>query len=165
MKPCTTDKDGALRIEDQLCFALYSTSRAFTKQYALLLEEMGITYPQYLVMLVLWQGDGLLVQQIASALEIDSATATPLIQRLEKMDLVARRRSTEDERRVHVFLTAKAKRMYKKALAVPHGLGCATGVDEKTAKRLIAELSTIKKYLADFNEAPAAPPAKKRARG
>lgn len=153
MKPCVTDKDGLLRIEDQLCFALYSTSRAITKQYAILLDTMGITYPQYLAMMVLWKRDGLLVQEIAANLEVDQATATPLVQRLEKLDLVVRRRSTEDERKVQVFLTAKGRKLYKTALAVPDGLGCAIGVDQKKAKRLIGELNAIKDFIQRRNSA------------
>jgi len=151
MKPCTTDKKGLLRIEDQLCFALYSTSRAITKQYAIVLEKMGVTYPQYLAMLVLWQKDGLLIQEIANSLELDQATTTPLVQRLEKLGLVTRQRSTEDERKVQVFLTDKGKKLYKQALAVPHGIGCAIGVDEKTAIRLIKATKKIKNFIAAGN--------------
>ncbi len=149
MKPSVTDKDGLLRIEDQLCFALYSTSRAITKQYAILLDRMGITYPQYLAMMVLWKRDGLLVQEIAANLEVDQATATPLIQRLEKLGLVIRRRSTEDERKVQVFLTAKGRKLYKTALTIPDALGCAIGIDEKKAKQLIREMNAIKDFVQD----------------
>lgn len=147
VKPCTTDKDGLLRLEDQLCFALYSTSRAITKQYALVLDKMGVTYPQYLAMMVLWRRDGLLVQEIATNLEVDQATATPLVQRLEKLGLVDRRRSTKDERKVQVFLTAKGKALYQDALFVPHELGCAIGVDDEKAKRLIADVNAIKNFI------------------
>ncbi len=149
MKPCTTDKEGLLRLEDQLCFALYSTSRAITRQYVSLLEDLGVTYPQYLTLLVLWKQDGLLVQEIAAALELEPATTTPLVQRLEKLGLVSRQRSSEDERRVHVFLTPKGRKLYKKALDIPHGLGCATGVDAKRAQKLLAELNKIKAFMRD----------------
>ena len=144
MKPCTTDKEGLLNLEDQLCFALYSTSRAITRQYVTLLEDLGVTYPQYLTLLVLWKRDGLLVQEIAAALELEPATTTPLIQRLEKLGLVTRKRSSEDERRVHVFLTAKGSKLYKKAVDIPHGLGCATGLDAKRAQKILAEMNRIK---------------------
>jgi len=147
MEPCTTDKEGLLRIEDQLCFALYSVSRAITKQYATILDKMGITYPQYLALMVLWRRDGLLVQEIAANLEVDQATATPLIQRLEKLGLVARRRSTEDERKVQVFLTKMGKDLYDDALSVPHALGCAIGVDDEKARELIAEVNAIKNFI------------------
>lgn len=151
MKFTVTDKDGLLRIEDQLCFALYSTSRAITKEYAILLDTMGVTYPQYLAMMVLWQRDGLLVQEIAANLEVDQATATPLIQRLEKLGLVMRQRNPEDERKVQVFLTPKGKKYYKTALSVPDGLGCAIGVDQNQAKRLIKELNAIKTFIREKN--------------
>ena len=147
MEPCTTDVKGLLRLEDQLCFALYSTSRAITKQYAVILDEMEITYPQYLTLMVLWRRDGLLVQEIAASLEVDQATATPLVQRLEKLGLVDRRRSTEDERKVHVFLTKKGKDLYNDARSVPHALGCAIGVDDEKARKLIAESNAIKDFI------------------
>ncbi len=148
MKPCVTDKDNLLNIEDQLCFALYSTSRAITKEYAILLDTMDITYPQYLTMMVLWKKDGILIQDIARSLEVDQATITPLVKRLEKQELVTRQRSNEDERKVQVFLTEKGKDMYKTALVVPHRLGCAIGVeDQARAQRLIAEMNEIKQFI------------------
>ncbi len=147
MKPSVTDKDDLLNIEDQLCFALYSASRAITKEYAVLLDSMGVTYPQYLALMVLWKRDGVFVQDIARSLEVDQATITPLIKRLEKLELVSRHRNQEDERKVHVYLTEKGKKMYKTALAVPTGLGCAIGVDDQRAKRIIAEMTDIKNFI------------------
>lgn len=147
MQSCVTDEGNLLNIEDQLCFALYATSRAITKEYAILLETMGITYTQYLAMMVLWKKDGILVQDIAAGLQIDQATATPLVQRLEKHGLVTRSRSADDERKVHVFLTKKGKDLYKTALAVPQGLGCAIGVGDQKAKSLIAELDQIRDFI------------------
>lgn len=149
MEQCVTDKEGLLKLEDQLCFALYSTSRAITKQYAILLKDLGVTYPQYLALIVLWEFDGLLVQELARALELDAATTTPLVQRLEKLDLVKRQRSAADERRVQVFLTEKGKQQYQKALSIPQALGCATGLTEATAKKLIAETQAIKDFIAN----------------
>ncbi|MDX2088416.1 MAG: MarR family transcriptional regulator [Kofleriaceae bacterium] len=107
------------RLDDMLCFALYNASRAMTAAYAPLLAELGLTYPQYLVMLLLWERDGLRVSAIGERLELDSATLTPLLKRLEARELVERRRSTEDERVVEVFLTTAGKRIRKKADAVP----------------------------------------------
>lgn len=144
MKATTTDTEKQMKIEDQLCFALYSTSRAITKQYAPLLKKLNVTYPQYLALLVLWQRDGILVQEVASSLEIDQATATPLIQRLENSGIVQRQRSKEDERKVQVFLTSKGRKLYKLALSVPEELGCAIGVDQKLAQKLIKEMNRIK---------------------
>jgi DNA-binding MarR family transcriptional regulator len=108
-----------LHLDNQLCFALYTASRAMTAAYAPLLEELGLTYPQYLVMLVLWQHDGERVSQIGERLALDSATLTPLIKRLEARELVTRRRSTEDERVVEVFLTPAGKRLQKRAAKIP----------------------------------------------
>lgn len=146
-RPIVMDKEGQLRIEDQLCFALYSLSRAFTKQYSGLLKDMGITYPQYLALLVLWQGDGISIQQIASRMELEQPTTTPLIQRLEKLGFVSRVRSSVDERRVEVFLTTTGRKLFKRALDVPHQIGCATGLTQATAELLIKEVNAIKHYI------------------
>lgn len=109
---------------------------------------MGVTYPQYLAMLMLWEKDGILVSEIANALEIDGGTATPLVQRLEKLELVTRVRCTNDERRVRVYLTQKGKLLYKEALKVPQALGKATGLDAKAAQRMVNEMAEIKDFIA-----------------
>jgi MarR family transcriptional regulator, organic hydroperoxide resistance regulator len=108
-----------LQLDNQLCFALYSASRAMTAAYAPLLDELDLTYPQYLVMLVLWEHDGERVSQIGDRLHLDSATLTPLLKRLESRKLIERRRSRADERVVEVFLTAAGKRLERKAADVP----------------------------------------------
>lgn len=147
--PDTIDVEhNPLRLADQLCFALYSTSRAITKQYATLLSDMGITYPQYLSLLALWEKDGLTVHELARLLELEGATTTPLVKRLEKLGLVRRERSTEDERRVHVFLTKKGRSFREKALGVPEALGCALDMDAKRAIQLIKQMHRIKNALA-----------------
>lgn len=105
---------------------------------------MGVTYPQYLVLLVLWQHEELLVQQIADALEIEGATATPLIKRMETMGLVTRERSKKDERAVVVSLTAKGDALREKASSIPERLGCAVNVGPEQAQRLINELNAIR---------------------
>ena len=97
------DPDQALLLDNQLCFALYSTSLAMTKVYKPLLDELGLTYPQYLAMLVLWERDGLMVSELGERLFLDSGTLTPLLKRLEGAGLVARIRDVADERRVHVY--------------------------------------------------------------
>src|SRR5687767_16035130 len=94
-----------LRLDRQLCFALYSASLAMTKFYKPLLDPLGLTYPQYLVMLVLWEGDGITVSQLGDRVALDSGTLTPLLKRLEASDLVRRLRDTADERRVLLQLT------------------------------------------------------------
>ena len=96
----------ALLLDNQLCFALYSASLAMTRLYKPLLDELGLTYPQYLAMLVLWEQDGVMVSELGDRLSLDSGTLTPLLKRLEAAGLVARIRDVQDERRVHVTLTA-----------------------------------------------------------
>ena len=103
--PAPTDAAEWLQLDHQLCFALYSASLAMTKLYKPLLEPLGLTYPQYLVMLVLWEGDGLTVSQLGERLALDSGTLTPLLKRLEASGLVQRRRDAADERRVLLHLT------------------------------------------------------------
>ena len=109
----------ALRLDNQLCFALYSASLAMTKLYKPLLAALGLTYPQYLVLLVLWERDGLMVSELGERLFLDSGTLTPLLKRLEAAGLVARIRAVEDERRVHITLTATGRKLKARAAKVP----------------------------------------------
>ncbi|MBO9651027.1 MAG: MarR family transcriptional regulator [Variovorax sp.] len=111
--------DEMLRLDNQLCFAVYSASLAMTKLYKPLLEKLKLTYPQYLVMLVLWERDGLMVSELGEKLSLDSGTLTPLLKRLETNGLVARIRDVADERRVHVNLTAAGRKLKSRAAAVP----------------------------------------------
>lgn len=115
----STGRDAALRLDNQLCFALYSASLAMTKLYKPFLDELGLTYPQYLAMLALWEEDGLSVSQLGERLRLDSGTLTPLLKRLEALGLVSRLRSVEDERRVHVTLTAAGRRLRARAERIP----------------------------------------------
>ena len=108
----------APRLDDQLCFALYNASRAMTSAYAPLLDELELTYPQYLVLMVLWETDGARVSAIGDRLALDSATLTPLLKRLESRGVIERRRSSSDERVVQVFLTAEGKRLRAKGKTV-----------------------------------------------
>jgi DNA-binding MarR family transcriptional regulator len=114
-----TKTDAMLKLDNQLCFALYSTSLAMTKLYKPLLDELGLTYPQYLAMLVLWEQDGLMVSEIGERLYLDSGTLTPLLKRLEAAGLIARLRAIEDERRVHITLTAAGRKLKAKAAKIP----------------------------------------------
>jgi DNA-binding MarR family transcriptional regulator len=111
--------DAMLKLDNQLCFALYSTSLAMTKLYKPLLDELGLTYPQYLAMLVLWEQDGLMVSEIGERLYLDSGTLTPLLKRLEAAGLIARIRAVEDERRVHITLTAAGRKLKTRAAKIP----------------------------------------------
>ena len=115
------------KLEQQLCFAIYSAMHAITKAYQPLLENLGLTYPQYLVMLVLWEGGDVTVKQLGERLYLDSGTLTPLLKRLESMDLVHRARDPKDERRVRVTLTAKGQLKHKEAQMVPAQILTAMG--------------------------------------
>ena len=133
----------SLRLEDQLCFGLYAASRAMTAAYAPLLEALGLTYPQYLVMLVLWERDGSRVSEIGEQLHLDSGTLTPLIKRLEKQQLVVRKRSEADERVVEVHLTAAGQRLRKKAGDVPREMFRKSGLTAPEIAKLRFELHAL----------------------
>lgn len=109
----------ALQLDHQLCFALYSASLAMTKLYKPLLEPLGLTYPQYLAMLALWEQDGPMVSTLGERLRLDSGTLTPLLKRLEAAGLVQRARAAADERRVHVHLTPAGHALKAQALDIP----------------------------------------------
>lgn len=123
----TPATDSALLLDNQLCFALYSASLAMTKLYKPLLDELGLTYPQYLVMLVLWEDDGRTVSELGQRLSLDSGTLTPLLKRLEAAGLVSRLRDVADERRVHIHLTAAGRRLKARAAKVP---GCVLAASQ-----------------------------------
>jgi DNA-binding MarR family transcriptional regulator len=118
----------SLRLDDQLCFALYSATNALKKVYRPALSRLGLTYPQYLVMMVLWEKDGQMVSEIGERLFLDSATLTPLLKRMEGMELIERVRSRDDERQVLVSLTARGKALESEAGVAPttafHATGC-----------------------------------------
>src|SRR5262245_10899778 len=125
-----------LHLDEQLCFALYSASRALTRAYAPLLEPLGLTYPQYLALLVLWERDGLPVKQLGERLALDSGTLTPLLKRLEHQGLVERRRGELDERIIHIHLTARGRALRGKARKVPIELACRAGYDVASERSL-----------------------------
>jgi MarR family transcriptional regulator, organic hydroperoxide resistance regulator len=135
------DPNKALLLDNQLCFALYSTSLAMTKLYKPLLDELGLTYPQYLVMLVLWERDGLMVSELGERLFLDSGTLTPLLKRLESAGLIARIRAVEDERRVHITLTAAGRRLKAKAQKVP---GCVLSASQCSIPELLQLTTQIR---------------------
>ena len=114
--------DQLLRLDNQICFAVYSAAHAFNRVYKPLLDRLGLTYPQYLVMLSLWERDGVPVKDIGERLFLDSGTLTPLLKRLETAGLVKRTRSTEDERQVLIALTPQGHALKEKALNVPQSI-------------------------------------------
>ena len=119
MPSTNLDPEQALALDNQLCFALYSSSLAMTKLYKPLLEAMALTYPQYLVMLSLWERDGLTVSELGERLFLDSGTLTPLLKRLEAAGHLSRLRDTADERRVLIRLTASGRRLKTRAHKIP----------------------------------------------
>ncbi len=136
-----------LALENQFCFALYSSSLALTKTYKPLLEALGLTYPQYLVMLVLWEQDGILVKDIGKALFLDSGTLTPLLKRLEINGLLHRQRDEEDERQVRINLTDAGKELRNAALSIPEKILCASGQSKDTLVQLREQLSNLREEL------------------
>ena len=118
--------DQALLLDNQLCFALYSASLAMTRLYKPLLDALGLTYPQYLVLLVLWERDGPMVSELGERLSLDSGTLTPLLKRMEASGLIARLRAVEDERRVHIRLTAAGRQLKDRAATIPDCILSAT---------------------------------------
>src|ERR1700757_1998535 len=115
MKMTKKHADLALRLDSQICFAVYSAAHAFNRVYKPLLDRLGLTYPQYLVMLVLWERDDVAVKEIGERLFLDSGTLTPLLKRLEAAHLIRRTRSSEDERQVLIALTAPSPTLRGKA--------------------------------------------------
>ena len=133
-----------LALDAQLCFALYATSMAMTKRYKPLLAPLGLTYPQYLVMLVLWEGDGITVSQVGERLQLESGTLTPLLKRLESAGLLARQRDADDERRVLLSLTPAGRALRVRAATVPVAIGKAVGCDVDELTRLAARLHALR---------------------
>src|ERR1700675_2979598 len=137
--------DMPLRLDNQLCFAVYSTAHAFNRVYKPLLDRLRLTYPQYLVMLVLWERDGVPVKDIGERLFLDSGTLTPLLKRLEAAELIKRTRSTEDERQVLIALTARGQALREKARTVPQAILATSACS-------ITELSALKNELVALRD-------------
>ncbi|MCY1303877.1 Organic hydroperoxide resistance transcriptional regulator [compost metagenome] len=136
-----------LLLDSQLCFALYSTSLAMNKVYRKLLRDLDLTYPQYLVMLVLWEGDGITVTDIGERLFLDSATLTPLLKRLEAAGLVSRQRAQDDERQVIVALTRQGRDLRDKAQAVPQAVAAAAQCSLDEAQDTMQTLHALREKL------------------
>ena len=149
----TVDMD-TLALEQQVCFALAVTNRAVLSIYRPLLEPLGLTHPQYLVMLALWDHQKestdddapLSVKQIAATLQLDSATLSPMLKRLQTLGLIARNRSTADERSTHIELTDDGRALRERALAIPAAVVARLGVD-------LAELDELRQRLTSINSA------------
>lgn len=142
----TTSADAA-GVDEFLCFAVYSANHAFNRVYKPLLDEIGLTYPQYLVMVSLWQRDDQTVGELGEKVFLESSTLTPMLKRLEGMGYIARVRDKQDERQVRVSLTSEGKALRQKALCVPQNILEATGLTEGDLKKLKNEIAHLRNTL------------------
>ncbi len=142
VQPCAE-----LLLDNQLCFALYSTSLLMTKTYKPLLQALGLTYPQYLAMLVLWENDGITVSEISARMLTDPGSLTPLLKRLESEGLLQRVRSSQDERVVQLHLTDKGRALHEQAKALPACILKASGLSLEQLAALKADLVELRSHL------------------
>jgi DNA-binding MarR family transcriptional regulator len=148
-KPETPDHCDHLLLDNQVCFALHSTSLLMTKVYKPLLQALGLTYPQYLAMMVLWERDGLTVGEISTRLLTDPGSLTPLLKRLEAEGLLSRTRSREDERVVIVELTDQGRALKDQARDIPQCILGASGQTLEQLQKLQADLQALRRHLQD----------------
>ncbi len=139
--------DTALRLSDQLCFVTYSAAQAFTRVYKPLLDPLGLTYPQYLVLLVLWEGDNIPVKEIGQRLFLDSGTLTPLLKRLQAAGIVVRTRDVEDERQVRITLTPKGRDLQGPVKEAWDQVVCAVGLPPEDFDVLKAQITRLRDTL------------------
>ncbi|MGX1270348.1 MarR family winged helix-turn-helix transcriptional regulator [Streptomyces phaeoluteigriseus] len=139
----TGPEENWLRLDSQICFSLQAASRAFNGVYRVILKDLGLTYPQYLVMLVLWEQGELPVKKLGEHLRLDSGTLSPLLKRLESAGLVRRERSARDERSVEVRLTEEGTALRERAVRVPRRIVAATGLDLQEIGELRARLDQL----------------------
>ena len=143
-----------LQLDRQLCFALYSASLAMTKIYKPLLEPLGLTYPQYLVLLALWERDGLAVNELGERLFLDSGTLTPLLKRMQAAGWLTRERDPADERRVLVRPTDAGRALRRQADDVPREMACATGCSIDELAELTGRLQALRRHLSEHHQSP-----------
>lgn len=142
------EQPAALHLDNQLCFALYSASLMMTKAYKPLLEKLGLTYPQYLVMLILWEKDGIGLKDIAERLITESGALTPVLKRLEQQGLLTRQRIPDNERALEIKLTKEGKALQQQAFAVLQQIGLACGMELTELVRLRTELQQLRDRIA-----------------
>ncbi|MCM3217467.1 MarR family transcriptional regulator [Niallia taxi] len=143
-----TNEIDLLRLENQLCFLLYASSREMTKKYKTLLEELDVTYPQYLVLLLLWEHKVLSVKSMGEQLYLDSGTLTPMLKRMEQNGLINRERSQEDERSVMVSLTEQGSSLKEKAACIPLEIVKLANKEPEEFKQLKNSLAHLLQQLA-----------------
>lgn len=145
-------RENILKLENQVCFKIYSAEKEITKLYRGLLEELNVTYPQYLVLLVLWEQRTITVKELGKKLFLDSGTLSPMLKRMEKNGLIERRRSSEDERTVIISLTEAGEGLEEQARCIPTQLIENMSLDMEELKNLSQSLSIILDKIHQFNE-------------
>lgn len=139
------NSDSVLKLDNQLCFAVYACAREITKLYHPLLKEIGLTYTQYITMLALWEEDQITVKKLGQRLYLDSGTLTPLLKKLEQMGLLTRLRDKQDERSVIIALTERGAELKIKARDIPEQLFCQAGVSSEEAGALRGQITELLK--------------------
>ncbi|MFZ4893005.1 MarR family winged helix-turn-helix transcriptional regulator [Plantibacter sp. Mn2098] len=132
-------------LDDQLCFQLYAASKAVSGAYRVLLQELGLTYPQYLTMLAIWEREGRTVADLSDALDLDSGTLSPLLQRLERAGLIVKARSTHDERVVQIYTTDEGRAMETRATPVRIAVETSTGLSDEAFAALREQLHDLRR--------------------
>ncbi|MBP7451838.1 MAG: MarR family transcriptional regulator [Ottowia sp.] len=138
-----------LLLDHQLCFAMYAASLAMTRRYQPLLTELGLTYPQYIALLALWEQDDVTVSALGERLALDSGTLTPLLKRMEAAGWVVRERDADDERRVRVRLTPSGRALRQRAQHIPKSLLAGSGMTATQVRQLTAELQALRQRLGN----------------
>ncbi|BFH16596.1 MarR family transcriptional regulator [Paenibacillus melissococcoides] len=140
--------DERLKLDNQLCFAIYAASRELTKLYRPLLERLELTYPQYLALLALWEHDGMTVKELGLRLYLDSGTLTPMLKRMEQQGLIRRARAAEDERKVILSLTGKGHSLKKEAACIPAQLAELADGARLDPGRLLHDIRALLEHLS-----------------
>ncbi|WP_460449087.1 MarR family winged helix-turn-helix transcriptional regulator [Alsobacter sp. SYSU BS001988] len=146
-----TDAFDSLKLDQQLCFSIYSTAQAFTAAYKPFLDRVGLTYTQYLVLMALWESDGVPISEIGDRLDLDSGTLTPLLKRMEASGFVVRKRNPADERQVLVTLTDRGRSIQGDAAVARRDIVCALGKSEPEVQKLKAMVDELQRALSRTN--------------
>lgn len=144
------DREQLLKLDNQLCFAVYALSREITKMYRPHLEELGLTYTQYVTLLALWEEDDITVKELGARLYLDSGTLTPLLKRLEQMGLIRRVRDVKDERNVLIQLNEQGKALKERAYEIPEKVFCHLGLDPQEISQWRKQLTQLTHTIQQF---------------
>ncbi|OXM83568.1 MarR family winged helix-turn-helix transcriptional regulator [Paenibacillus rigui] len=144
------EREQLLKLDNQLCFAVYALSREITKIYRPHLEELGLTYTQYVTLLALWEEDDITVKELGARLYLDSGTLTPLLKRLEQMGLIRRVRDVKDERNVLIQLTEQGKALKERAYEIPEKVFCHLGLDPQEISQWRKQLTQLTHTIQQF---------------